>query len=59
MVASYQTLVIKLKKRLTSFDIKDDDILLIIKNRKENKAHGRDQLSVRMIKVCGNSIFFH
>ena len=31
MVPNYQTLVIKLKKILTSFDIKDDDIPPIIK----------------------------
>ena len=31
MVPNYQTLVIKLKKILTSFDIKDDDIFPIIK----------------------------
>ena len=48
----------KTEKRLTSFDIKDDDILLIIKNLNVNKAHGWDQLSIRMIKACGNSISF-
>ena len=46
----------KTDKRLTSFDIKDDDILLIIKNLNVNKAHGRDQLSIIIIKACGNSI---
>ena len=48
----------KTEKRPTSFDIKDDDILLIIKKLNVNKAHGWDQLSVRMIKACGNSISF-
>ena len=57
-VANYQTSVIKLKKILTSFDIKDDDILPIIKNLNVNKAHGWDQLSVRMIKTYGDSITF-
>ena len=56
MVASYRALVIKLKKRITSLDIKDGDILLIIKNPNVNKAHGLDQLSIRMIKACDNSI---
>ena len=46
----------KTKKRLRSFDIKDDVILLIIRNLNVNKAHGRDRLSIRMIKACGNSI---
>ena len=43
---------------LTSFDIKDEDILPIIKNLNVNKAHGRDQLSTRMIKTCGGTITF-
>ena len=46
----------KTEKRLTSVDIKDDDILLIIKNLNANKANGWDQLSIRMIKACRNSI---
>ena len=58
MVENYQTLVVKLKKRLTSFDTKDDDILPIIKNLNVNKVDGWDQLSIRMIKACDNSISF-
>ena len=58
MVANYKTLIIELKKKLKSFDIKDDDILLIIKNLNVNKAHGWYQLSIRMIKACGNSKSF-
>ena len=58
MVENYQTLVVKLKKRLTSFDTKDDDILPIIKNLNVDKVDGWDQLSIRMIKACGNSISF-
>ena len=58
MVENYQTLVVKLKKRLTSFDTKDDDILPITKNLNVDKVDGWDQLSIRMIKACGNSISF-
>ena len=47
----------KTENRLTSFDIKDD-ILLTIKNLNVDKGHGCDQLSIRMIKACGNSISF-
>ena len=43
---------------LTSCDIKDDDILPIIKNLNVDKAHGWDQLSTRMIKTCGEAITF-
>ena len=48
----------KTEKILTSFDIKDDDILSIIKNLKEDKPHGWDQLSIKMIKTCGDAITF-
>ena len=46
------------EKILTSFDIKDDDKLPIIQNLKVDKAHELDQLSIRMIKTCGDSIIF-
>ena len=58
MVANYQTLVIKRKKRLTSVDINNDGLLIIIKNLNVDKVHGWDQLSIRMIKACGNSMSF-
>ena len=46
----------KTEKILTSFDIKDDDILSIIKNLNVDKAHGWDQISIRMIKTCDDAI---
>ena len=47
----------KTEKRLkTYFDIKDDYMFLVIKNLNLNKAHGWDQLQIRMIKAYGNSI---
>ena len=33
-----------------------DDTSKIINNLDINKAHGHDMLSIRMIKLCGNSI---
>ena len=48
----------KTDKILTSFDVKDDDILSIIKNLNVDKTHEWDQLSIRMIKTCGDSIIF-
>ena len=48
----------KTEKILISFDIKDDDILQLIKNLNVDKAHGWDQLSIRMIKTCVDSITF-
>ena len=46
--------IYKTEKILTSFDIKDDDILLIMKNLNVDKA----QLSIRMIKTCDDSVTF-
>ena len=46
----------KTEKRLESIYLNDHDILLIIKYLNTNKAHGCYQLSIRIIKVCGNSI---
>ena len=48
----------KTEQILTSVDIKDDDMLPIIKNLNVDKAHGRDQFSIRMIKTCYDSVTF-
>ena len=39
------------KKRLNSFATNEDNIFLIIKNLDVNKAHGWDNISIRMIKL--------
>ena len=39
-----------------SFDIEDRDIYKIIKTLDVNKAHGQDELSIRIFKLCGKSI---
>ena len=41
---------------LTSINFSQDDILKIIQNLNPNKAHGPDKISIRMIKICGNSL---
>ena len=48
----------KTENRLDSVDIKEADIYLIIKNLIPNKAHEWDDISIRMIKLCGESIAF-
>ena len=48
----------KVEKILTSLDIKNDDILPIIKNLNVDKTHGWDQLSLRMIKTCSDANTF-
>ena len=41
---------------LTSINFSQDDILKIIRNLNPNKAHGPDKISIRVIKICGNSL---
>ena len=49
----------KTENCLDSVYIKEKDIYLIIKNLIPNKAHGWNDISIRMIKLCGKSIAFH
>ena len=44
-------------KRLNSFTINENDIFLIIKNLNADKAHGWDNISIRMIQLFGKEIF--
>ena len=40
----------------SDIEIKEDDILLIIKNLNPNKAHGWDNVSISMMQLCSKSI---
>ena len=44
------------KERLSIFQICSDDIVEIIRLLDPNKAHGHDEISIRMIKICASSI---
>ena len=44
-------LIIRMDKRLSSLIIIEDDTLSIIKSLNSNKSHGRDKLSIKMIKL--------
>ena len=46
----------KTQKRISDLEIKENDILLIIKILNPNKAHGCDNVSIRGIQLCGKSI---
>ena len=48
---SYRT-----NSRINSFHATENDILLILKSLDSTKARGCDNLSVRMIKICNESI---
>ena len=43
--------------RLSSVNFSQDDIAKIIQNLDPNKAHGHDNISIRMLKICGSSIY--
>ena len=49
-------LLMKTDKRLNIIYFKDDDITSIIKSLKPTKAHSADNISIRMIQLCGDSI---
>ena len=42
---------------LSSIDFGSDDTAKIIQKLDPNKAHGHDVISIRMLKICGNSIY--
>ena len=49
-------LLMKTDKRLNTISFKDSDITSIIKSLKPSKTHGADDISIRMIQLCGDSI---
>ena len=49
-------LLMKTNNRLNTIFFKDSDITSIIKSLKATKTHGADNISIRMIQLCGDSI---
>ena len=44
------------QSRLTSLDFNEDELIKIIRTLNINKAHGHDDISIRMIKICDKSL---
>ena len=44
------------KKRLDTLNFSNNNIENIIQNLDPNKTHGHDEISIRIIKICGKSI---
>ena len=44
------------RERLSSLEFYIDDIVKIIRSLDQNEAHGHDEISMRMIKLCVSSI---
>ena len=42
---------------LSSVSFSQDDIAKIIQNLDPNKAHGHDNISICMLKICGYSVY--
>ena len=42
---------------LSTYHFAKADILRIINNLNPNKAYGLDEISIRMLKICGDSIY--
>ena len=53
--SSLPTLRLKTDKALSSLNISEH---AIIENLNFNKSHGRDELSIKMIKLCGRSVAY-
>ena len=51
-------LYLKAGKKLCNLSINESDISTTIRNRDLNKSHGWDNLSVTVIKLCGDSLIY-
>ena len=50
------TLSKKSCQSLTTIDFSNNDVLKTIRNIDPNRAHGHDMISIRMVKICDDSI---
>ena len=55
-VHPYKTTVLLTSSRRFTLDLNEKKIIKIIRNLNVHKAHGHDNISIRMIKICGKSI---
>ena len=49
---------LKTDKKLPNLSINENEISIVISNLYTNKSHGWDNVSVRMIKLCGDSLTY-
>ena len=45
------------KNRLSSVTFSQDDIAKITQNLDSSKAHGHDNICIRMLNICGSAIY--
>ena len=56
--SSLPTFYLRTDETLSLLNVNDDYIFAIIKNLNPNKSHGWDNISIRMIKLCGKSMVY-
>ena len=56
MQAVYLFFSCRTSSRINSFHVNENDILAIIKTLDPNKAHGCNNISIKMIKTCSQSL---
>ena len=56
--SSLPTFYLRTDETFSSLIIREDDIFTIIKNLNPNKSRGWDNISIRMITLCGKSIVY-
>ena len=44
------------QSRLNSIDFNEDEVLKVIRALNIHKAHGHDDISIRMLKICDKSL---
>ena len=44
------------ENRLSTISFKDEDVLKIIKSLNINKAHGHNDISIRLLQICGAAV---
>ena len=54
--ATYNTLKKPPRESQTAISFSNNDILKINRNLDPNKAHGHNMISIRMVRICDDSI---
>ena len=50
------TIMYRTENRLSTISFKNEDVLKIIKSLNINKAHGHDDISIRLLQICGAEV---
>ena len=50
------TIMYRTENRLSTISFKDEDVLKITKSLNINKAHGHNDISIRLLQICGAAV---